>query len=81
MVFGFGASVVYAVGSLFVGPPPGITTIIVLLLVAIGLNSLGIGFLGEYLGRTYTEAKQRPLYIVQERVNFRAEDAQADPSS
>jgi polyisoprenyl-phosphate glycosyltransferase len=42
-------------------PPPGITTILVLLLMSIGLNSLGIGVIGEYIGRTFTEAKHRPL--------------------
>ncbi len=56
----------YLVGS----PPPGITTIIILLFVAIGMNSLGIGMLGEYLGRTYIEAKRRPLYLVKEAVNI-----------
>lgn len=35
-----------------------------------GLAFLGIGFLGEYCGRTYTEVKNRPLFIVQELVNF-----------
>jgi len=60
--------VLYLIGS----PPPGITTIIVLLFVAIGLNSLGIGILGEYLGRTYAEVKRRPLYIIQEAVNLPA---------
>lgn len=58
--------ILYLIGS----PPPGITTIIALLLVAIGLNSLGIGILGEYLGRTYAEVKRRPLYLVKETVNL-----------
>ena len=30
--------------------PPGITTLIILGLLGIGINSLGIGILGEYLG-------------------------------
>jgi glycosyltransferase involved in cell wall biosynthesis len=64
------AAVVYAVLWFTVSAPPGITTIIVLLLAAIGLNSIGIGLLGEYVGRTYTESKRRPLYVVQEAVNF-----------
>jgi polyisoprenyl-phosphate glycosyltransferase len=34
------------------------------------LTFLGIGFLGEYCGRTYTEVKHRPLYIIQEVVNI-----------
>ena len=64
------AAVVYAVLWLTVSAPPGITTIIVLLLAAIGINSIGIGLLGEYVGRTYAEAKRRPLYVVQEAVNI-----------
>lgn len=54
--------------------PPGITTLIVLVLLNIGLNSLGIGILGEYLGRTYSEVKHRPLYIIQETMNLSTAD-------
>jgi hypothetical protein len=43
--------------------------LIVLALLGIGINSFGIGVLGEYLGRTYSEVKQRPLYIIAEAVN------------
>jgi dolichol-phosphate mannosyltransferase len=58
----------------FIGyAPPGITTLVVLAFLGIGLNSLGIGILGEYLGRTYVEVKQRPLYVVQEAVNLNLE--------
>lgn len=46
--------------------PPGITTLVLLSLLGISLNSLGIGLLGEYLGRVYTETKSRPKYIIQE---------------
>lgn len=49
---------------------PGLTTIIILLLFNIGLMSLGIGVLGEYLGRTYIESKQRPLWIVDNTINI-----------
>lgn len=52
----------WAVGS----PQPGITTLIVLGFFGIGLNSLGIGNLGEYIGQIYTETKLRPKYIIQE---------------
>jgi len=51
-------------------PPPGITTLIVLSFFAIGINSLGIGILGEYLGRTFIEVKQRPLYVIEEMINW-----------
>lgn len=63
------AGLVYSILFLIGSPPPGITTLIVLSFLGIGLNSLGIGVLGEYLGRTYAEVKHRPLYIVQEAVN------------
>jgi glycosyltransferase involved in cell wall biosynthesis len=51
-------------------PPPGLTTLTVLVLAGIGFNSLGIGVLGEYLGRTYLEVKRRPLFVVEETVNL-----------
>jgi dolichol-phosphate mannosyltransferase len=31
-----------------------------------GLQMLSLGIVGEYIGRIYTEAKQRPLYVVRE---------------
>jgi dolichol-phosphate mannosyltransferase len=71
------AAFVYALLWFTGSPPPGVTTIIVLLLAAIGLNSIGIGILGEYVGRTYIEAKRRPLYVVQEAVNI--PDTQSQP--
>jgi dolichol-phosphate mannosyltransferase len=64
------AAIIYAWLWLIGSPPPGITTIIVLLFVGIGLNSLGIGMLGEYIGRAYAEVKHRPLFIVQETKNI-----------
>jgi polyisoprenyl-phosphate glycosyltransferase len=55
----------------FVGhAPPGITTLVILSFLGVGLNSLGIGILGEYIGRTYAEVKQRPLYVVEETMNL-----------
>lgn len=60
----------YISGYFWGAPPRGVTTIIGLLIIGIGLNSLGFGILGEYLGRTYGEVKNRPLYVVSETVNI-----------
>ena len=49
---------------------PGLTTVIVLLLLNLGFVSLGIGTLGEYVGRTYIETKRRPLWIVEKTLNI-----------
>jgi len=51
-------------------PVAGLTTLFILSFLGIGLNSFGIGLLGEYIGRTYFETKRRPIYIVDEMVGF-----------
>jgi glycosyltransferase involved in cell wall biosynthesis len=63
------AALAYSLLALFGAPPSGVTTIIVLLWLIFGFNMLGIGMLGEYLGRTYLEVKGRPLFIVEETLN------------
>ncbi|MDR1020790.1 MAG: glycosyltransferase family 2 protein [Synergistaceae bacterium] len=43
---------------------PGYASTLCLILFLGGLQLLGIGVIGEYLSRTYMEAKGRPLYVV-----------------
>jgi glycosyltransferase involved in cell wall biosynthesis len=45
----------------------GFTTLATLVLFLGGIQLIGIGVLGEYLGRMYDEVKQRPLYVVKRR--------------
>ena len=45
---------------------PGITTIVILVLLGIGINTLALGIIGEYLSRLQIDVKQRPLYIIDE---------------
>jgi len=51
-------------------PLTGFTTTIVSVLFLGGVQLICVGILGEYVGRIYEEVKQRPLYVVRERVGF-----------
>jgi glycosyltransferase involved in cell wall biosynthesis len=42
----------------------GFTTLVALVTFLGGIQLIGIGVLGEYLGRVYDEVKQRPIYLV-----------------
>jgi len=48
----------------------GFTTLILSMLFLGGVQLIAIGILGEYIGRIYEEVKQRPLYIVRQRLGF-----------
>lgn len=60
---------------------PGYASIIVMLLFFNGMNMIGLGVLGEYLGRVFIEVKQRPLYLVRDAIGFDSvpEDAVRGP--
>jgi glycosyltransferase involved in cell wall biosynthesis len=45
---------------------PGYSSLIVSLALIGGLQLLGIGVLGEYLGRAYMESKNRPIFIIKD---------------
>ena len=51
---------------------PGYASIMVAVTFLGGLQLIGIGVLGEYMGRTYMESKRRPNYII--RKVFEAEN-------
>ena len=49
---------------------PGLSTTVLLVSFFAGVQLLGLGLIGEYVGRIYDEVKRRPLYIVDRQVNF-----------
>jgi hypothetical protein len=55
---------------LFGADVPGYPSIIVAVLVSAGVQLIGLGIIGEYLGHVYSEVKRRPLYLVQETAGF-----------
>jgi dolichol-phosphate mannosyltransferase len=66
------AGTLYAVAhylSTGVGVAGWVVLLIAVLLLG-GVQLVVLGVLGEYLGRVYGEAKQRPLYLVKERLGF-----------
>lgn len=50
---------------LFVGPEAeGIFTLFAILYFLIGVGLMGLGIVGEYIGRIYKEVRQRPFFII-----------------
>ncbi len=55
--------------SLFFGVPVlGWPTIITLIILLGGLQLFSMGIIGEYIGRVFLQSKQRPLYIIEEKL-------------
>ena len=52
---------------------PGYATIIVLILLLGSVELLCIGIIGEYVGRTFEQSKNRPIYLAKEILDSRQE--------
>ena len=51
-------------------PVPGITAILICIVVFGGIQIFLIGVVGQYIARIFEESKHRPLYIIAETTNF-----------
>jgi len=68
------ALLAFAYGLLIIGRTlilgrdlPGYASLITVTLFLGGIQLIGLGILGEYIGRLYGEAKGRPIYIIRDR--------------
>ena len=74
---GFFFSLISIVLSIFLvinyfvsGPQPGWTSLIVVILFSSGLILIAIGILGIYIGKTFEQTKNRPRFIIDEKINL-----------
>ncbi len=60
-----GLFVLLVIRRILVGPEAeGLFTLFALAFFLIGLSLFGIGLLGEYIGRVYTQVRHRPRYLI-----------------
>tara|TARA_A100001011_G_scaffold366003_1_gene418194 strand:+ start:332 stop:1267 length:936 start_codon:yes stop_codon:yes gene_type:complete len=49
---------------------PGLSSTILIITFFSGLQLIGLGILGEYIGRIHDEVKKRPKYIISKKINI-----------
>jgi dolichol-phosphate mannosyltransferase len=59
--------------------PPGLATTELLILFGISMNSIFLGIIGEYVGRIYTQIRDRPLVIVERAINIETNESLTFP--
>lgn len=71
-ILAFLAAALFLVRRLYGSYIPGLSTTNILVLGFGGLQMIFLGIIGEYLAKIYDEVKQRPLFVIDERLNFDA---------
>jgi undecaprenyl-phosphate 4-deoxy-4-formamido-L-arabinose transferase len=80
-LFGFLLALVLILMRLILGPEwaaEGVFTLFALLFMFVGAQFVGMGLLGEYIGRIYTDVRARPRYFVQKVIGAQAADVDED---
>jgi undecaprenyl-phosphate 4-deoxy-4-formamido-L-arabinose transferase len=69
-LLGVGFAIFLFVRRLIVGPEvEGVFTLFAILFAFVGVLMLGVGVVGEYVGRIYAEVRRRPIYRIREVVS------------
>ncbi len=75
-IFGFILSLIAFVGAISITVlyyfrpfSPGWPSIVILILLMGGLTILSIGVCGIYIGKTFEQSKNRPLFIIEKKLN------------
>jgi len=66
LAFLYGSFIIFRT-LLFGNPVLGYASLISVTLFIGGIELIGIGVVGEYIGRIYDESKQRPVYLIRRR--------------
>jgi dolichol-phosphate mannosyltransferase len=59
--------------------PQGFASTTLLILLSMGVNSLLLGIIGEYIGRIYKNVKQGPIVIVEDVIDALPVPVRAQP--
>ena len=63
-------SIYFVLSKIFLDLPEGLATTNILILFSIGINSLFLGIMGEYIGKIFLTIKGGSIAIIQEKINF-----------
>lgn len=60
-------AIIFAIRTIiFDNPVQGWTSLVVIILGLGGIQTLALGIIGQYLGKTFLETKKRPIFIIKE---------------